>query len=360
MVDLESKLRARGGMRYRAGAEDSLIQARNWDVYALSRAHGWDWRDVLDLSVSINPLGPPDGVREAIIAAADSIGRYPEVEPHDAAAALAERWGAPGDSLLLGNGATELLYFMARAAWQGPVSIAVPTGPDILRAFPRAIKVPVADPERWPQRGLLILTQPNAITGEAIAPEVLRRAIAAREGPVVVEESFLEFTDLESAIGWVDSHPNLLVLRSMSKFYALPGVRIGALAAGKEWIDRLRRRREPWSLSILAEAAVRAALSDETFVRRSRAFMNAEREWVTENLRELPGVEIAPGIANFLFARIDRKAEEFLAEMLERRIILNTCTSLPGIEGEAIRFAVRGREENQRFLEAARACFTAA
>jgi threonine-phosphate decarboxylase len=337
-----------------------LIQARNWDVYALSRARGWDWRDVLDLSVSVNPLGPPDGVREAIIEASANIDRYPEVQSHEAAAALCRRWGAPDGSILLGNGATELLYFMARAAWQGPVSVAVPTGPDILRAFPRAMRVPVADPERWPQRGLLILTQPNAITGEALPTELLRRAIAAREGPVVVEESFLEFTELESAIGWVDSHPNLLVLRSLSKFYGLPGVRIGALAAGKEWMDRLRRRREPWSLSILAEAALRAALSDETFVRRSRDFMNTEREWVAGNISELPGLELAPGIANFLFARIQGKADDVLSLLLERRIIINSCTGLPGVEGEALRFAVRGREENQRFLEAARECFVAA
>jgi threonine-phosphate decarboxylase len=341
-------------------AEGGLIQSRRLDVYALSRARGWDWRDVLDLSVSVNPLGPPDGVRPAIIDAVEDIGRYPEVDPHEAAAALAARWGAPDGSLLLGNGATELLYFMARAGWQGPVSVAVPTGEDILRAFPQAHKVPVSDPERWPQRGLLILTQPNAIGGEPLPSEVLRRAIAAREGPVLVEESFLEFTELESAMGWLESHPNLLVLRSLSKFYGLPGVRIGALGAGPEWIARLRPWREPWSLSVLAEAALRAALADETFVHRSRDFMNAEREWVAGNVSELPGVELAPGSANFLLARTQRKAADILADMLERRIILNSCTGLPGVEGEAVRFAIRGREENERFLEAARECFSAA
>lgn len=334
-----------------------MIQARNWDVYALSRANGWDWREVLDVSVSVNPLGPPAAVRDAIARAADRIANYPEVEPQEAAAALARRWSAPAGSLMLGNGATELLYFIARAGWQGPASIAVPTSPDIQRAFPTALKVPVSDPERWPQRGLLILSQPNAITGEALPPEVLRRAIAAREGPVLVEESFVEFTGLESAASWVDSHPNLLVLRSLSKFYGLPGVRIGALAAGPDWMARLRRRREPWSLSVLAEAALLAALDDEDFPRRTREFMDAEREWVGDQMAEMPGVELAPSATNFLFARIDRRADDVFSFFLARRIMLNSCTGVPGVEGEAIRWAVRTRAENERFVAVAKECF---
>jgi len=336
-----------------------LIQPRNRDVYALSRANGWDWREVLDLSVSVNPLGPPDGVREAIARAAEHIGQYPEVEPQEAAAALARRWGAPEGSLMLGNGATELLYFIARAGWQGPASIAIPTSPDIQRAFPAALKVPVADPEKWPQRGLLILTQPNSITGEMLPPEVLRRAIAAREGPVLVEESFVEFTDLESAASWVDTHPNLLVLRSLSKFYGIPGVRIGALAAGPEWMSRLNRRREPWSLSVLAEAALRAVLEDVRFPARTREFMDAEREWVSENMNELPGVELAASATNFLFARIPKPADEVVSFLLDRRILLNSCSKVAGVEGEAIRWAIRTRAENERFLAAAKECFCA-
>lgn len=329
------------------------------DVYSLSRARGWDWRDVLDFSVSINPVGPPPGVREAILAALDRVQMYPEQEPRETENRLAQKWGLPPGRILLGHGATELHYFMARAAWQGPVAIAVPTATEIQRAFPKALKVPANDPERWPQRGMLVLTQPNNPTGEAMPEETLRRAIAMREGPVLVDESFVEFTRLPSAVAWVDAHPNLIVLRSLSKFYALPGLRIGALAACPQWIDRLRVRREPWAMGSLAQAALEAVLDvDDSYAERSRALVDDQRERLVAGLRDLPGVDLLAGTANFLFARLDRPAVEVCDWFLDRRILLKNCTGRAGVEGQAVRFSVRSPEDNARLLEAAKECFS--
>jgi len=328
------------------------------DVYSLSRARGWDWHEVLDLSVSINPLGPPAGVRAAVEAALDRIHVYPQQEPHDTEDLLARRWGLAPGSVLLGHGATELHYFMARAGWTGPAAVAVPTATEIQRAFPRALKVRAADPESWPQRGLLVLTQPNNPTGEALPVEVLRRAIAMRDGPVLLDESFIEFTGLESAVAWVADHANLIVLRSLSKFYALPGLRVGALITGAQWMDRLRRRREPWAIGALAEAALTVVLDDDVYPARSRALVEQEREWLAAELRELPSIDLSQGTANFLFARLDRPAAEVCEWFLDnRKILLKNCTGRPGVEGEAVRFAIRQHPDNQRFLAAAKECF---
>jgi threonine-phosphate decarboxylase len=329
------------------------------NLFTISRERGWDWHDVLDMSASINPLGPSPRVRPAIEAALDRVSHYPDQTPEELESALASAWEIAPDAVLAGGGATELLHYVASAGWQGPTSLVTPVWSEFHRAFPHALRLPLDDPERWPQRGLLVLSQPVNPTGESVPVEIIRRAIAAREGPVLIDESFIEFTRLESAVRWVDLHPNVLVLRSMSKFYALPGLRLGALAGSGEWMARLRRKRIPWQVGTLAAAAAMAALEDTEHADRTRELVEVEREWLLEKLSALPGLRFAPGVANFLFAETDAPARDICDWFLERKIILRNCSGLPGVTGDAIRFAVRTRPENERFADAAEEFFCA-
>lgn len=327
------------------------------NIFAVARDRGWDWRSVLDLSASINPLGPAPGVLPALEHAIERIAHYPSQRPGDLEAALAAAWRVDPSQVMAGGGATELLHFVARSGWNGPTALATPVWSEFYRVFPHALRVSLDQVETWPQRGLLVLSQPVNPTGEAIPVELLRRAIAGREGPVLIDESFIEFTRLESAVWWTDHHPNLLVLRSLSKFHALPGLRVGALVGSREWMARLERRREPWQVNALAEAAALAALADHEHATRTRDYVEAERQWLLDQLDGLDGLKLTPGAANFLFAETTRPAAEVCDWFLDRRILLRNCTGLPGVPGQAIRFAVRTRAENERFLAAAREFF---
>jgi threonine-phosphate decarboxylase len=340
--------------------EDRLRFNHGGNLFAICRERGWDWREVLDLSASINPLGPAPGVRPAVEEALDRIAHYPSQPPAEFEALLAGAWGVPPELVMAGGGATELLHFVARAGWNGPAALATPVWSEFYRAFPHALKLPPAEIENWPPRGLLVLSQPVNPTGEEVPSGTIRRAIAAREGPVLIDETFIDFTELEPAAPLCASHPNLLVLRSLSKFHALPGLRVGALIASPGWMARLRKRREPWTVSTPGEAAARAALSDPEHIRRSRELVAQERRWLAERLSGLPGLRLLPGAANFLFAETDRPAAAICDWFLERKILLRNCTGLPGVSGEAIRFAVRTRPENERFAAAAKECFCAA
>jgi threonine-phosphate decarboxylase len=337
-----------------------LVIEHGGNLFAICRERGWDWREVLDLSASINPLGPAPGVRPAMEAALDRIMHYPGQTAAEMEEALGTGWGLNPENVLAGGGATELLHFVARAGWRGPVALATPVWSEFYRAFPHALRVSVADPDRWPQRGLLVVSQPVNPTGEAAPEEALKRAIAGREGPVLVDETFIEFTRLESAAHWVDAHPNLLVLRSLSKFHGLPGLRVGALVGSREWMARLRDRREPWRVSTLAEAAARAALADEAHAEQSRRLVEQERQWLLERLSRLEGLRFAASVANYLFAQTDKKAKEICDWFLDRKILLRNCTALPGVTGEAIRLAVRTRPENERLVAAAEEYFCGA
>ncbi len=334
-----------------------MVIEHGGNLFAICRERGWDWREVLDLSASIQPArsGARREAGHRSGAGTDHALSWPDSgrDGNGVGGRLA-RGLSPCSG---GGGATELLHFVARAGWRGPVALATPVWSEFYRAFPHALRLSVHDPERWPQRGLLIISQPVNPTGEAAPEEIIRRTIATREGPVLIDETFIEFTRLESAIHWVKDHPNLLVLRSLSKFHGLPGLRVGALVGSDEWMSRLRSRREPWRVSTLAEAAARAALSDHEHAERTRELVASERQWLLDRLAPLPGLRLAQGVANYLFAGTERPARGICDWFLDRKILLRNCTGLPGVDGEAIRLAVRTRPENERFLAAAEELF---
>ena len=146
-----------------------MTVAHGGNIFAVAREHGWDWRDMLDFSASINPLGPAPGVRQAIISGIDRIGHYPEREPLCLANALADLWRIHPDQILLGNGATELIFFLARMLGKVGVTLALPVFSEFHRAFPQAHFADLGNPATWPDKDLLVLTRPaNPTAGPSV------------------------------------------------------------------------------------------------------------------------------------------------------------------------------------------------
>jgi threonine-phosphate decarboxylase len=322
------------------------------NIFEISRARGWDWRAVADFSASINPLGPSPAVAGAIRSALDRIPHYPEREPLDLRAALARLWRVRDAQILLGNGATELLHWLARVAPQPLVTLAEPVFSEFHRAYPEARFAPAADPARWPRQGLLVLTQPNNPTGQALCPEALERWLLGTSNPVLLDESFLDFTGLPSAARLLERRPQLWILRSLTKFYALPGLRIGALLASEAEMNRWRPWREPWQVNVLADAAAMAAIADGEHSRRTLQFVAEERAWLSAAVAALPGAHPAPSKANYILVCLDHPADPLVRHLLERQILVRDCTGTPGVSGDAIRIAVRSRAENERLITA--------
>jgi threonine-phosphate decarboxylase len=207
-------------------------------------------------------------------------------------------------------------------------------------------------PPSWPARGWLILTQPVNPTGELVPEPVLRDLVFGSGRPVLVDESFLDFTGHPSAARWISQRPELFVLRSLTKFYALPGLRLAALLAHEETLRPLRAWREPWQVSVVAEAAGLAALEDTEYAARSRAFVREQRTWLSSQLAALPGTMPVKSEVNYLLVRLRYPASTLSAALLERGILVRNCAGWPGVIGEAVRVAVRTRPENERLVSA--------
>ncbi|MDX1980726.1 MAG: aminotransferase class I/II-fold pyridoxal phosphate-dependent enzyme [Bryobacteraceae bacterium] len=312
------------------------------NIFAFAHANGCRWQDVADFSASINPLGPSPRVRPAILDALDRIVHYPEAEPSTLRHALAGHWNLDPDTLILGNGATDLIHFFARNIATTRVRLAAPVFSEFHRAFPSAEVVPF-DSTSWTGPGLVVVTRPANPTGAM-------PALDACDTPLLVDESFLEFTGAPSLAG---TRENLFVLRSLTKFHALPGLRIGALAGPAALMTQWRARREPWPVNVLAEAAVLASIADHDHAARTIAFVRREREWLTARLAEISGLHPLPSQANYMLVALDQPAAPLVENLARRRILVRDCSGWPGVGfAHAIRLAVRTREENLRLLEA--------
>ena len=320
------------------------------NIFALARQLQCEPGDILDFSASINPLGMANGVREAIVQAIDRVAHYPEQQSHVLNEALANQWGVPAEYVLTGNGATDLIHFVGRAPVfrMGPVpstvTLLVPTFSEFHRAYPQAMLV-----RRWEDlAGFAVVTRPNNPLGTILPIEALESKL--REGhSVLVDESFLEFTDAPSALQLVPRYANLLVLRSLTKLHALPGLRVGALVG--QSVPAMMPQREPWQVNVLAEAAALVAIRATDHHQRTRNFVSAERGWLAEQLAALPGLRPLAGTANYLLAWTTQNPAPLVAWLAARRVLVRDCTHIPGVDAPAIRLAVRLRADNERLLE---------
>jgi threonine-phosphate decarboxylase len=315
-----------------------VVITHGGNLFHVARESGRDWREFIDFSASINPLGPSPLVRDAIIDALGEIVHYPDPGATRLKRALAHHWNIDADCILVGNGATELIHFLARTWPQQSVALVVPTFSEFHRAYPGAALFRLEDPQSWPDDGLLVVTNPNNPTGKAAAR-------IGRRGPVLIDESFIEFSDLPSAIG-----SDCIILRSLTKFQALPGLRAGALVAPAALVRRWQAGREPWQVNVLAETAALACLSDPDHANRTRAFIFAERQRLWYELQKLPETDPVETCANFYFVHLTYSASKLCRYMKDHQVLLRNCTGIPGVEGQAIRFAIRTREENDLLL----------
>ncbi|HIK42486.1 threonine-phosphate decarboxylase CobD [Thermoleptolyngbya sp. M55_K2018_002] len=331
---------------------------------------------ILDFSASINPLGPPPSAIAAIQAHLGDLRHYPDPSYADLRRAIAAFHPLSHDWILPGNGAAELLTWAARdLATLDTVRLLTPAFGDYLRAlqaFGATVeKIPLAGvgvtecgnagvtepviPSR-PHSGWL-LNNPHNPTGTLLPREVLLPLLEASP-LVVVDEAFMDFLPPEaqsqvSLLEWVARCPNLVIVRSLTKFYSLPGLRLGYAIAHPDRLQRWQQWRDPWSVNSLAAAAAIAALADIPFQQRPWDWLPPARQQLFDGLAALPGLHPLPSAANYLLVQTDGSATDLQTRLLQQhQILIRHCTSFPELGDRFFRVAVRTKAENQRLLEA--------
>ena len=326
--------------------------------------------ELLDFSASINPLGMPTTVRAAAEAALDAAIHYPEIHAESLVAALASHHHLDPRHFLPGNGSTPLFALFARTLRPRRALVVRPAFSEYHRALELAgTEIDVFDltPEKnfaldaaqllqqiTPATDLLLLANPGNPSGVKIeTTTILTLAHALREQALVaVDEAFIDFCPDASILQAIATHPNLYIFRSMTKFYAIPGLRVGYLAGPMNGIARLALESEAWALSTVAIAAAKAALAATAYCTESLSLIPQLRTQLEGGLRDL-GLYVFPATANYLLLRLTEPcADELVIALRQEGILLRSCSNFPPLDARYLRVAVRSATENDRLLAA--------
>ncbi len=366
-----------------------------------------------DFSASINPLGTPPSAIAAIVNSTSQLNAYPDPEYTELRSHLAEHHQIDPNFILPGNGSAELLTWAGRElAQQNFTYLITPAFSDYARALNafggkilscplslirlaqcdgisppsppnlegRKIKSPpnlgdLGGNSRkddsgkgdsriaptlpiplspHPQSGLL-LNNPHNPTGklwtrEEILPYFEQFSL------VVIDEAFMDFltpSQEQSLIPVVQDYPNLVILRSLTKFYCLPGLRIGYAIAHPERLQKWQKWRDPWSVNTLAAAATAAALQDKEFQQQTWNWLQPARSQLFEQLEAIPGIQPLEGAANYLLVKTEMSATQLQQKLLVNyQIVIRDCISFPELGDRYFRIAVRLPAENDRLVKA--------
>ena len=328
------------------------IQTHGGDIYAFDRP-------ILDLSASINPLGAPESVIAAVRDSLENLDRYPDDKCRALTLALAQKEGGKPENILCGNGAEELIYATMQALRPRRVLIVSPTFSEYERAAlsvgAQIIKYTLDEKNGFcieedilnytKQADITFICDPNNPTGRLTDAGLIKK-IAENADFTVIDRSFEDFANCEK----INFSKNMLLIKSFTKIYAIPALRLGYAVGSGEIINRINNAKPRWSVSIPAQAAGLAALSETDFIEKSLKYINAEKEFIYKRLDELK-IKYFKSDANFILFKCDIPLYDIL---LEKGILIRDCASF-GLNG-FYRTAVKRHNENEILIKALEAC----
>jgi len=324
---------------------------------------------ILDFSASINPLGPPVSAISAIQNNLETLKHYPDPNYTQLKTALAQWHGVDPQWILPGNGSAELLTWVSweLTQWAGTYLL-TPAFTDYYRAFetfklniypcplsPLDGDIPV-NPRLTNAYSLgILINNPHNPTGRLFSRASLLPYLE-NWGLVIVDEAFMDFLppdQQQSLIGWVKDYPNLVILRSLTKFYSLPGLRLGYAIAHPQRLAIWQKWRDPWPVNSLAAAVTEAVILDKEFQLLTWHWLASAREQLFTGLAGISGLSPLKGAANFLLVKTRLPSSQLQRQLLEKyQILIRDCLSFPELGEDYFRVAVRSEPENQRLIQA--------
>jgi threonine-phosphate decarboxylase len=349
---------------------EPMTTAHGGKVYEAARRWGISPEAVIDFSANINPFGMPPGVRAAIenSLAPASLRAYPD--EYAFVSALAGKHNLTPGEIIIGSGSVALMFAVLRAILPARVLLLEPAFGEYFRACV-AVKAAVT---RWRlaeetdftpdfaslvraieerQFDLVILNSPHNPTGNLYAREELLTLVdlaEANQVAVMLDEAFIDYAPQASLLHSAAEKSRFIVLRSLTKFYAMPGLRVGYAVCGAKMAAAVREQIETWSVSTVALEAGRAALTEMEYESQTRRINAEAREEFADALHGI-GLWVFPSAANFLLARLPCDSGAELTRRLEpERVLIRQCDSFRGLGDMYIRLAVRSRLDNLRLV----------
>jgi threonine-phosphate decarboxylase len=326
---------------------------------------------VVDFSSNVNPLGCHPGVTRYLRKHLDMISEYPDPNSINLRANLAWFTGVPKKQIVVGNGATEIIYNFCKTFLNKKTHVLIPVPTfseyevsaklceskisffktlDISKNLQKFII-------KIPRNGCIFICNPNNPTGVLIQKNEMLKIISAakkKSSIVFVDETFIELVpeNDESVIKHLKNFENLFILRSLTKSFGLAGIRIGYGVGSPQIIDPLQKIKIPWNVSNIAQLAASAAICYHPFLDKACKLIKKEKHFISLNLAKSKKFACYNSSTNFLLVKTKIKSKLLQKKLLKKKILIRDCSTFRGLNQDYIRIAVKTRKENMKLLKA--------
>lgn len=328
-----------------------------------------DRADILDFSSNINPLGPPQEVKKILTHSFKNIVNYPQPDSKGARRSLSRYLGIPQENLLITNGSIEAIYLVGRLLGQKESLIITPTFSEYERAVRankgRCLYIQENGAcgqayKQIPKIDALFICNPNNPTAKVLScEELLPLAGKCQAGNVllIIDEAFIDFLpDPEkiSLLKYRRRFSNVIIIRSLTKFFALAGLRVGYIVAHRKLIGRLSNFSFPWAVNSLAQQTLSRVIFNAAYIKKSRHFIAKEKDFLFNKLARIESIRPYYPSVNFILCKISRDnitSHRLFVKLAKKGIFIRDCSNFRGLTNRYFRLGVKTRIANLRLIK---------
>ncbi len=351
-----------------------MLKGHGGNIYDLAQRLGCHPSEILDMSSNMNPLGPPPDLVTFLQENIKTIALLPEVDANTIVNMFAGRYNIDPEQVIAGNGTTQFIYSIPRVLETKRALIFGPTYADYADAcamhhipydystagesvsFEHDIK---SAAQQIRGHDTVFICNPNNPTGNIISRADLEELCKSHaDVNFIIDESYLMFVDGSNKQSMIRSTlPNVMVLNSMSKFFTIPGLRIGFLISSPVIIKKFRTYLLPWSVNSLAQMAVQYLMKQttqvQTFIENTLKFISQERDILFETFKNSSAIKLFPSTTCFILARLygNLTADSLGNHLAHDRILIRNCSNFSGLSDRFIRFSLKTSEINRMFAK---------
>ncbi|MDD4089379.1 MAG: threonine-phosphate decarboxylase CobD [Tissierellia bacterium] len=346
------------------------METHGADIYSASEISGYHEDEIIDFSSNINPLGIPETVISAAVNSIKYTGRYPDINSRKLIDAISAYENVPNEFIFVSNGAAEAIFRIAACLKPEAGLITAPS----FSEYEKSMKLFGTNINHYPLKeensfkikedvlncinektDIAFICNPNNPTGQITDKGILEKIILKlkeEKAFLAVDECFLAFAENSEKYSTVDllnKYDNLIVIKAFTKIFAIPGIRLGyCMSSNEELINNLKSMGPPWNVSTIAQAAGIAAVEEREYLKRTVAYVKEERSYLFNELKKT-GIKAYESHANYILFKTD--IPDLKEKMLNRKILIRSCSNYMNLSRKYYRIAVRTKEENKIFIE---------
>lgn len=366
--------------------KENKIDFHGGNIYKIYREKGM--KEILDYSSNINPYGLPESFKTAVLENLSVLERYPDPDYIELREEIAKVNKVELKNIIVGNGATEIIFLYMKVLKAKKILIVSPTFGEYERAMratlddiqvdyfkleevenfvPNIEKIRLELDKKY---DLLVMCNPNNPTGQFVSVEIMEKILekCTEVGTkLFVDEAFVEFVENweeKSIIKTEKDKKNLFVLRAFTKFFAIPGLRLGyGICFDDEFMTKMFEKKEPWSVNNIAELAGKVLLKDKEYIEKTNKWIKEEKKYMYENLIKIEGMKTYKTEINFILGKIESKyfekinVQKLREKMLEKGILIRDASNFMYLNDKYFRLAVKDRKNNDKVIKALKEIF---